>query len=116
MKIPQTLALLVSLCVCSPILNAQEVKHAPTVEQCRADQRLWLSKLEEPALANVGYYELNGWVMEMSDCETVDPDFSLRYLNTQSETQSEKLDRVADFLRRHNLWDQFIAEDAQGKR
>ena len=26
---------------------AQKVKHAPTVELCQADQRLWLSKLED---------------------------------------------------------------------
>lgn len=25
----------------------QEVQHAPTVAQCQADQRLWLSKLED---------------------------------------------------------------------
>ena len=25
------------------LIHAQEVKHAPTVEQCRADQKLWLS-------------------------------------------------------------------------
>jgi len=28
-------------------IHAQD-QHAPTVEQCRADQRLWLSELEGP--------------------------------------------------------------------
>jgi len=48
----------------------QEVKHAPTVEQCRADQRLWLSEAEAdganktlPAISVI-----NGWTHEMSDC------------------------------------------------
>jgi hypothetical protein len=27
------------------LIHAQEVKHAPTVAQCRADQKLWFSKL-----------------------------------------------------------------------
>lgn len=57
-------------------IQAQEVKHAPTVEQCRADQRLWMSKLEQPnraGTANVSFDHLLAWVVEMGDCLDVDP-------------------------------------------
>jgi hypothetical protein len=111
--------LLVLVLVSFNLLGSQEVQHAPTVELCRADQKLWLSKLEEPgntSLANVTFYELNGWSKEMSDCEKVDPEFHFRYYNTLGEANSEQVLRLTDFLRRHNLWDQFIAEDLQGKR
>jgi hypothetical protein len=38
-------------------ISSQEVKHAPTVEQCRADQRLWLSKLEsDNGVVSIGYW------------------------------------------------------------
>ena len=55
----------------------QEVKHAPTVEQCQADQRLWLSKIEvgdNDVSAN--FTELSGWSREMLDCQHVDPAIS----------------------------------------
>ena len=45
--------LLVLVLVSFNSLGSQEVKHAPTVEQCRADQRLWLSRLE-PGAAIIG--------------------------------------------------------------
>jgi hypothetical protein len=32
-------------------IYSQEVKHAPTVEQCRADQKLWFSKISDDAKA-----------------------------------------------------------------
>jgi hypothetical protein len=99
--------------------GSQEVKHAPTVEQCRADQRLWLSKLEQTGTdgtADVGYKELFGWAKEMSECEKVDPELHNRYYNTLGEASSEQIIRLENFLDRHHLWDQFYAEDAQGKR
>jgi hypothetical protein len=108
-----------ALCACSPVLNAQEVKHAPTVEQCRADQKLWLSKEEEANRAGidpVSYKELDGWEREMFECEKVDPDLHNSYYNTLGEANSEQITRLEHFLRRHNLYDQFIAEDEQGKR
>ena len=50
-------------------IHAQQVKHAPTVEECRADQKLLLSKLEQnpipTGVADVSYGELQGWQHEM---------------------------------------------------
>jgi hypothetical protein len=100
-------------------IAAQEVQHAPTVDQCRADQRLWLSKLEVPkgaGVANVSYKELDGWFQEMYGCESVDPQHKIQYFNTWSETTIKQQMRLEDYLNRHRLYDQFVAEDAQGKR
>jgi len=38
------------------------------------------------------------------------------YRNTAFEIEAEMNVRVGRFLKRHNLWNQFLAEDAQGKR
>src|SRR5215831_1922665 len=98
-------------------VHSQEVQHAPTVEQCRADQRLWFSRLEdEGSVKDVGYKELRSWGIEMGDCERVDPDFYIRYSNTGAEIAYAILMRLEHFLYRHNLRYQFYAEDAQGKR
>jgi hypothetical protein len=101
------------------LIHAQVVHHAPTVEQCHADQRLWLDKLEEPngaGVAYVTYEELGAWFHEMYECGKVDPANDDRYYNTGSEGLVRGQMRLEDFLQRHNLWNQFIAEDAQGCR
>jgi hypothetical protein len=100
-------------------IHAQEVQHAPTVAQCRADQSLWLSKLETQGLTDinlVSYNGLHGWVGEMLDCVQVDPQFQTRYGSTIGETHAAMNLRLEKFLTRHNLYNQFLAEDAAGKR
>ena len=52
----------------------------------------------------------------MGDCGSVDPQFAWQYFNTDEEARIDLLIREQNFLARHNLWGQFIAEDAQGKR
>ena len=101
------------------LIHAQKVHHAPTVAQCQADQRLWLdNKLEQaPAgLADVSYSELDAWQNEMHDCMAVDPLNNSKYYNIFSEAMTAQNVRLEDFLYLHNLWAQFEAEDAQGKR
>jgi hypothetical protein len=98
-------------------LASQEVQHAPTVEQCRADQRLWLSEIESNHGSDgLAFYELTGRWVEMFECQKVDPERHFSYYNTFSEIDSEQERKLEDFLRRHKLYGQFIAEDAQGKR
>ena len=83
--------LLVGLSACSPLLNAQtQVKHALTVEQCRADQKLWLAKMEQSngaAADNVSFNELNAWASEMLDCLDVDPEFHWQSLLSKLRSQ-----------------------------
>ena len=98
-----------------------QIEHAPTVEQCRADQRLWLSKLEDApidvARTNLPSFDTIGaWSREMNDCKTVDPENKYRYYNVFAEIQAEQLFRAIHFLQRHNLDGNFIREDAEGKR
>jgi hypothetical protein len=98
------------------LVHAQQVHHAPTVEQCRADQRLWFSKLEDNSVPmSVSFMELSRWYSEMRDCANVDPDSAARYQYTISEIIAEQADRYAHFIERHHLYGQFLAEDAQGK-
>ncbi len=96
--------------------HTQEVKHAPTVEQCRADQRLWLDKLEGSSASLPNYLTLAGWFHEMHECKSVDPENQRRYYNVCGEISSEQFVRLTGFLERHGLYDKFIEEDAAGKR
>ena len=96
----------------------QDVQHAPTVAQCQADQRLWLSQMESdhgqgslPA-----YPVVDKWKWEMDDCMSVDPENKVRYYNTESEVWVVQTARTADFLKRHQMWETFFEEDAAGKR
>jgi len=99
---------------------AQDVKHAPTVAQCQADQRLWNSKLEDKphqqGLADISYGTLMEWIIEMGDCEEVDPENRDKYLNTGQEAITANAIRLRDFIRRRKLFEEFLKEDAAGER
>jgi hypothetical protein len=97
-------------------VTAQEVKHAPMAAQCRADQRLWFSKIGSNDLADVTYRELHAWADEMVDCMAVDGASLKDYGDTSNMARITYGDRAEHFISRHNLMDQFIAEDAAGKR
>lgn len=91
-----------------------QVEHAPTVAQCQADQRLWLSKIEGgdsaltfDALANMG--------REMLACHDVDPPNARDYYNTSCSATAAMATRMSNFIHRHQLWQQLEAEDATGK-
>jgi hypothetical protein len=95
----------------------QQIKHALTVEQCRADQRLWMSKLQNEAIVNkIDYKEFNDWFLELEDCRDVDPDNGIIYFSTSMGVINRQLKRTENFIMRHNLWNQFLAEDTQGCR
>jgi hypothetical protein len=115
-KAVATIALLAAL-VGLPAIHAQQVHDAPTVAQCRADQRLWMSKLEsETCCDTVSLAVLTGWGREMYECKAVDPEFKIQYANTGREVIVEEASRYVNFLGRHHLYGQFVVEDAQGKR
>ena len=101
----------------------QEVKHAPTVQQCQADQSLWFSKLNEPsstgwahAANDTSLVTFMDWQDEMSACFAVDPDNEEKYLETTKLTFIVIGARQTDFLIRHGLTRQFLDEDKSGKR
>jgi hypothetical protein len=51
-----------------------QVEPAPTVAQCQADQRLWLSQLEAqpPDSKLPDFNTLTHWETEMTQCQMVD--------------------------------------------
>jgi hypothetical protein len=99
-------------------IHAQKVHHAPTVGQCRADQQAWMSKLVPlgASVAKVSYKELEGWYQEMDECGSVDPDHGPNYDHTMNDILVTRVTSLEAFLHRQNLWNQFIDEDAPGKR
>ncbi len=102
---------LVTLCV------SAQVEHAPSVAQCQADQRLWLSKIEEgdsPVLAN--WAVLSQWDTEMTDCQKVDVAHRWDYYNLAAEISATQGSRMYHFMERHDMWQKFLEEDAAGKR
>lgn len=107
------------LLVVIPLWTHAQVKHAPSIEQCRADQRLWQSKLNAvESFTEVGAKELVGWGTEMGECLEVDPSpiFQKAYADTRADTTAVQAIRMFHFIDRHNLFEQYLAEDAQGKR
>ena len=109
-----TIALLAHMV--SPCL-AQEMNHAPTVSQCRAEQRLWLSKLEQypPDVAEVSYGDLQYWTLDMVVCANLDAGHEVFYLNTYSMADHERIKRLEGFLHQRTLFYEFLKQDAQDK-
>jgi hypothetical protein len=98
-------------------LVGQEIKHAPTVAQCQADQRLWFAQLEEGDSPKLPTQDvLAKWNNEMSDCQKVDPGNTPMYYNTGAEIDAAMETRLTHFILRHGLWSQFMDEDTAGKR
>jgi hypothetical protein len=78
-----------------------------------------MSKLEQPdakGTDDVSYDTLTGWRDAMNKCQVVDHANSQRYYNAINESRAEQMMRMMDYINRHNLWGEFQAEDAAGKR
>ncbi len=96
--------------------------HAPTVEQCRADQRLWSSVHDtqdyKDAMSRLSAQTLKQRSDEMSDCFAVDSENSHDYFAVVAACgmEMEMGRRYRHFIDRHHLMAQFLAEDAAGKR
>ena len=94
----------------------QEADHAPTAVQCQADRAYWLSKLEDTdksTMESVSYETLDIWASEMYKCRIVDVPNSPKYDYASMEVIAYQHVRLTDFLMRHNLRTQFLAEDAR---
>jgi hypothetical protein len=107
----------IALFILTAPLTAQ-VEHAPIVEKCQADQRLWLSQIKaDPDSSSLPSFEALGqWREEMNDCQEVDPKNRWAYSNTGAEVITVQASRMQSFILRHNLWKQFTEEDTSGKR
>lgn len=95
----------------------QDVQHAPTVAQCQADQRLWISRIEKGDSSNLPKWAvISGWYTEISDCEKVDPTHKWDYYNLAAEISATQARRMYHFIKSHDMWQKFLDEDAAGKR
>ena len=93
------------------------VRHAPTLDQCRADAALWV-KNDWHSLSMMKISEMQ---REIGDCEKVDPvetahDYFLRYIQIDNAVMAEYTSRLQSFITRHQLYKQFADEDEAGKR
>ena len=94
---------------------AQE--HAPTVQQCQANRLLWWDQFDTPkVISKLPAKKLNERSDEMHDCAVVDEENQHSYLQLAGMFQMEYELRLLDFVTRHHLMAQFMAEDAAGKR
>ena len=87
-----------------------------TVEQCRVNQRSWAVLINEPTLRQVTFAQLALLNNDLRTCGQLDPAFSSHYESVNARIHSETAMRYFDFMQRHKLYNQFLAEDAQGKR
>jgi len=94
---------------------AGQITHAPTADQCQADQRLWLSQIEA-GNSKVSFDVLRQMAGEMDKCSEVDPANERRYYSTMAEASAAMELRLMKFIERHQLWRQFEAEESVGKR
>lgn len=96
-------------------------EHAPGADQCDADLRLWVS--QESDVNKLPYKEVEAREREMFNCaQSTNGNAQQGFVKAKSYDSASSLyraemgDRLSSFLRRHNLTDQFLAEDAEGKR
>ncbi|MFZ0226036.1 MAG: hypothetical protein WAL41_03615 [Mycobacterium sp.] len=91
--------------------------HAPTAQQCQADQRFWFGQIDTPPeLSKLSFRELQQRAEEMHKCNAVDATNVRYYQATQELLHFEQLHRLEHFLERHSLMGKFLAEDDAGKR
>jgi hypothetical protein len=106
--------------------------HAPTVEQCVADMRLWSSQMTDYWIADTARMksgtpnksevmgltirQLSERSSEMLECISVDPSGRDDYKQEASEYNAAYNDRFERFIVRHHLMDQVLKEDKAGIR
>jgi hypothetical protein len=109
-----------------------QVEHAPTPEQCRADGDAWDIPKWSSSVPNEGAFAdfatavlrdprlsaktLDARNAELEQCEKTDSTQFGRYAQAARAYTSAELVRMACFILRHNLKEQFYQEDEQGKR
>ena len=114
------------------IAAASQIEHAPTPEQCRADADAWGIPTAGVLVPNEQQFArlstataldpsvtakmLDARMKQLSQCMRTDSTFSTRYSEANRAYVLADLVRIANFMKRHNLTPQFLAEDEQGQR
>jgi hypothetical protein len=87
------------------------------LNKCRADQKLWISKLDPPDPIYDDDPRLPGWeaedrqYREMQKCASADPDHRDGYYRVTSEIIADRTIRIGRFLRRHGKLEDFQREN-----
>jgi hypothetical protein len=115
MRANKLIAVFLFGCSVAGATTAQD--HAPSIAQCRADERLWASQDTGPdAFTNITADQLNVRKSEMIDCKAVDSVNQSLYNNMVAEFEGGLLVRMLNFLSRRGLVKQFLDEDEKGAR
>jgi chromosome condensin MukBEF complex kleisin-like MukF subunit len=97
--------------------TAQQATNPLTTAQCQSDAAVWLPTLEaQGGTIAITYETLGGWADEMMQCQTVDAANREKYFNVAAGAVAERANRETNYLVRHGLYKQFLAEDVAGKR
>jgi hypothetical protein len=97
--------------------TVQQAANAPSAAQCQSDAAIWLPTLQaQGGTIAITYETLGGWVDEMMQCRDVDPANREKYFDVASGAVAERANRETNYLVRHGLYKQFLAEDVAGKR
>lgn len=109
-------------------------QHAPTAEQCQADAKVWgnqsdendymkaegehinLGIPDESLINKLPVTQVAARMYEMGTCGDVDPGNQAQYTNVANFYLGVEAAREMSYLKRHALWQQFLAEDADGLR
>lgn len=98
----------------------QEINHAPTAEQCKADVAVWKEEKREAIVALP--FDTEQRVIYIQKCEKVlfDPhtpsDVWLNAFAMKRAYEEHLLDRLKKFINRNGLTRQFYEQDAKGAR
>jgi hypothetical protein len=111
--------LLCVLCFAT-VATGQDIHHAPTAEQCRADIAVWKGETKATIMSlpvktllqrSPYLHDCNNVLLDVKDFDGVDWSRMLEKVFMQHALQ-----RALDFIDRHNLDPQFYDEDAKGAR
>ncbi len=130
----RTVLLVLTFVLTTPML-AQEIGHAPTREACIADLNLWLAaipagrteevfKEQRKALADLTYAQMEKRMEYALDCglaypelnRTRDPERLPAVTSLGLAYHGEIMERMIDFLKRHQELAKFNLEDEAGQR
>ena len=112
-------AVILAMSLLSPTMRgtAQQAPNAPSAAQCQSDAAIWLPTLQaQGGTIAITYETLGSWVDEMMQCRNVDPANREKYFDVASGAVAERANRETNYLVRHGLYKQFLAEDVAGKR
>jgi len=117
---PKLQRVLIALVLLSIVLCVAQTKDQPvTLEQCRADYKLWTAPNLTLSKQELSLEVLNSRAKELLYCEMDyrdDPTERLQWMTLENQFSSAIQVRYMHFIDRHGLSNLFLEEDAKGER